>query len=331
MTNAISMTSQPHDPASASPLDMPLVIVGPLRSGTTLLRLLCDHHPRVSIFGEFEEAVAMLPEQGWIPVGEYVRRLPWYRAFCSSGASLPTSAGDYPEAVQTIFAERVAGVDADTVGFCVHSRPDRLPDIWPDAKYIHLRRDPRDVARSCIGMGWVGTVFHGVKYWRESEQRIEQMRERVAPESVLTVRFEDLVRRPEAELARICEFLGHEYDPAMLAIDGDTTYSRPDARLAEQWRHKLTPREIELVEWRCGEAMTACGYERRFPEPRGPRAIEMALLRARNRWNRSRFRVQRYGLGLTVGWAAAKRIPGGSPVRRRLKRSIDAIDTANLK
>ena len=43
----------------------------------------------------------------------------------------------------------------------LHRHADKALTLLPDAKVIHLMRDPRDVARSAIGMGWAGNVFHG--------------------------------------------------------------------------------------------------------------------------------------------------------------------------
>jgi hypothetical protein len=46
-------------------LDSPVFVVGPLRSGTTLLRLLLDHHPEINMFGEFEGAVSQAVGDDW--------------------------------------------------------------------------------------------------------------------------------------------------------------------------------------------------------------------------------------------------------------------------
>jgi len=47
------------------------------------------------------------------------------------------------------------------VGATVHRKFDKLLMIWPDAKFIHVVRDPRDVARSVVKMGRVGHVYYG--------------------------------------------------------------------------------------------------------------------------------------------------------------------------
>ena len=53
---------------------------------------------------------------------------------------------------------------------------DRLTRIWPDARFIHLVRDPRDVARSVIPMGWAGNTWVGVERWMEAERLWDRVR-----------------------------------------------------------------------------------------------------------------------------------------------------------
>jgi Sulfotransferase family len=40
----------------------PVFLVGSERSGTTLFRLMLDHHPQIACFFEFEYAVSRMPE-----------------------------------------------------------------------------------------------------------------------------------------------------------------------------------------------------------------------------------------------------------------------------
>ena len=43
----------------------------------------------------------------------------------------------------------------------VHRNADRAIRIFPQARFIHLLRDPRDVALSAIGMGWTAHSITG--------------------------------------------------------------------------------------------------------------------------------------------------------------------------
>src|SRR6185369_10266291 len=52
--------------------------------------------------------------------------------------------------------------------------------------------------------------------WLASQRHIVAHLAGVAAERQLTLRFEDLVREPEAEMRRVSRFLGLDFDPAML-------------------------------------------------------------------------------------------------------------------
>lgn len=51
----------------------------------------------------------------------------------------------------------------------LHCHIDKALSLLPDAQVISLVRDPHHVARSAIGMGWAGNVFHGLGGWIGTE------------------------------------------------------------------------------------------------------------------------------------------------------------------
>ena len=55
------------------------------------------------------------------------------------------------------------------VGATVHRHFERLRFLWPDARYIHLVRDPRDVARSVVQKGWAGNIYQASEFWIQAE------------------------------------------------------------------------------------------------------------------------------------------------------------------
>lgn len=140
----------------------------------------------------------------------------------------------YQELVGDFLAQHAAKTTKSILGAAVHSRFDLLPRLWPNARFIHMLRDPRDVARSAIFQGWVGHVYFGARYWLEAEQRWSSLVTALLEHQRTEVRYEELVYRPEAELSKLCEFLGVAYDPAMLSYDRDSTYSKPNPALAGQ-------------------------------------------------------------------------------------------------
>ncbi|MEO1235809.1 MAG: sulfotransferase [Planctomycetota bacterium] len=316
--------------SAADPLSSPVFIVGPLRSGTTLLRLLIDHHPDANVFGEFEGAVSQAVGDDWPDLADYHDFARRDRMMRLNGFAVDESLG-YPDLVRSFLAQaHERGGRKPVLGGTIHSRMDLLPKLWPHAKFIHTLRDPRDVARSCIGMGWSGNVYGGAKYWIKPEQHWDKLCAQVAPEQTLDVKYEDLVRDPEAQLTRCCDFLGLAYTDQMLALDRDTTYSRPDPRLAEQWRTKQTPDERRHVEAQCADLMRARGYAFSDGEPAPLTPAELRRLQREDRLNRYRFNLKRWGLPLYLQHVIAKRT-GPAFWKHAVQRRIDAIQNDRMR
>lgn len=307
----------------------PVFIVGALRSGTTLFRLMLDHHPQVSMVGEFEESVEMLGDDGWANIEEYRLHLQASTQLRAAGLRVDLSL-DYPSLVHDVWRQACALTPKPIVGASIHSRFDRCPDLWPRARYLHVIRDPRDVARSCIGMGWVGNVFHGAQVWIDAERRFATLASRIAAENHYEVRYEALVRDPEAVLRGVCDYLRIDYSAQMLSYDGDTTYSRPDPKLVEQWRTKQTPREVQHVEWRCGELLRERGYRPSEYGPHEPSAAERLYLGVHNRLQKVRMGVERYGPALWLMDRAALRV-GPRQLRHRIALRKNEIDKTHHK
>ena len=326
------MPDLPGDPTPTAPhRHLDFIVVGPLRAGTTLLRLLLDNHPSIACVGEFEEAVSRIGGDGWPDIDEYRLYLAQDRPARAKNLTIDPETRSYPDLVRSMWDQLAARADKPVVGCCIHSRFHRVRDIWPGTKFIFLTRDPRDVARSCVGMGWVGEPTSGARYWLEPVDRWLAVRESLPPEDFIELRYEDLLRNPEHELGRCCRLLGHDFDPAMLGFHESSTYEPLDPKLAEQWRRKMPPRTAEIIDAACGSRMPKFGYEPSTPHPRPPTGPEALRIRLTNRIGRLRFRFHRYGLPLTLAWFLAKRLPLGHPRRTRVKLRLNAADARHLR
>lgn len=307
----------------------PLFVVGALRSGTTMFRLMLDQHPQISNPGEFEESVHMLGDTGWAPLPAYRDYLRASTQIRAAGFSVAEDL-DYPALVHDLWRQVCALSDKPIVGASIHSRFDRCPDLWPKARYLHVVRDPRDVARSCIGMGWAGNVYCGAQIWIDAERRWDRLRQRIDRSQWHEVRYESLVREPEATLREVCEFAGVPYSEAMLDYAEHSSYGRPDPSLVEQWRRRQTPRQVQHVEWRCGELLRARGYTPSEHGPHAPGAAERAYLSVDNRIGKVRAAVERYGLGLWLLDRVTLRA-GPAALRHRVDLRKNDIDRSHHK
>lgn len=238
----------------------PAFLVGALRSGTTLLRLMLDHHPAICWFGEFDYAVEFADRAGTpVSVSQYVARLETHRIFRSSAFTIDPTL-DVKALLRSFVEQARQRSRKPIVGATVHRHYRRLLEIWPDARFIHIVRDPRDVAHSWVRMGWAASPWSGASGWLTAEDEWDRLAARLTPERRLEIRYEDLIASSTQSLLRICEFLGTAFHSAMLDYAQDSTYDVPDPSLLGQWRARLSERQIRLVETRVGRRLADRGY-----------------------------------------------------------------------
>lgn len=319
-----SMTS-----AIASALEEPFFLVGSERSGTTLLRLMLAHHQHIECAPEFEFLVEEMPDgSGWPPLESYYEWLATNRIFVPYRFRIDRAL-DYPALMKSFLAQYGARTQKPIQGATCHKHFDRLLRIWPRARFVHLLRDGRDVARSCIGMGWAGNVWHGVERWIAAEELWVSLVPVVPATQRIELHYEDLIRAPEQALSRVCAFLGTDFDPAMLDYSRDSSYERPDPSLIGQWRKKLRPEELALLEARIGPMLRARGYEESGVPAAQVGAWRRFTLALDDRLGRFRFRRERYGLGHVLSARLARTL-GLKGWSRKLLLEQNEIDDRHL-
>ena len=106
---------------------------------------------------------------------------------------------------------------------------DWLAGVFPEARFVHLIRDGRDVALSLRELPFApgdGSPEAIAELWRD--QIAAARRQAATLPHYREVRFEQLVADPGSALAGLCEWLGLEDSPAMLAA-----HERAAERFAE--------------------------------------------------------------------------------------------------
>ena len=293
------MTSQP-----------PFFVVGSERSGSTLFSLMLEHHPRLALVkgGEFDRAVALVGDDGTRPTSaELIAFAETDFEFYMTGERIdPDETHD--ENVRRWLEEARTRQEAEQVGGVVHKKYGRLPFVFPDARYIHLLRDGRDVTMSCIKKGWGHDVWHAADVWIEAETQWDVLCMRVDPDHTLEVRYEALVADTAGELDRVCGFLGIETRvDDMLSYPETTAYELPHPVMSEAW--STWPDEVvRLAEGRLGDALRDRGYELSGLEPRRPSQAELQLIRLRGRLSGMQARFGEYGLVTTTADTVGRRL-----------------------
>jgi hypothetical protein len=307
----------------------PIFLVGAERSGTTLLRLMLDHHPLIAFCHEFEYAVDGLHQAEWPSLDRYYERLWCDRIFRSAEFEIDPSL-NYPELVNSFLVQKRDRDRKIIVGATVHHYFDRTLRIWPDARFIHLVRDGRDVATSTIGMGWAGNVYMGVRQWIEAETLWNQFRQQLNPQCYIQIQYEQLIYEPTSTLTQLCHWIGVVYNAAMLSYPQFTSYASPNPALVGQWHHKLSPSEIQQVEVQAATLLVERGYTL-SGLPICPISIwQHWSLHLQSWWGQLQFRVRRYGWPLVLMNYIARHL-SLQWLARKTQGQIDEICKAYLQ
>ena len=281
-------------------MKQPFFLVGAERSGTTLLRLMLSHHPEIECAPEFEFLVERMPDdEGWPDLETYREWLTTNRVFLPHELRVDRAL-DYPALMRSFVDQYCDRSGKPIRGATCHLHFERLERIWPEARYVHLLRDGRDVARSCIAMGWEGNVWYGADRWIVAVETWAELCRRVPADRRIEIRYEDVITDPEAVLARVCAFLGTAFDPKMMDYQANSTYSRPDPARIGQWSRSLSSADLALLEARIGGLLRENGYEESGVPPARLGRLRKLGLYLGNRFGRFGARRERYGLRLIL-------------------------------
>jgi hypothetical protein len=88
---------------------------------------------------------------------------------------------------------------------------------YPNAQFIHIIRDGRDVAVDWMeNLDWPKNLYGTAKCWKDFVTAIKPWREKLRADQLLEIHYEDLVKDPIAVVQHICQFIVEDYEPEML-------------------------------------------------------------------------------------------------------------------
>lgn len=216
---------------------VPVFVVGMPRSGTTLVEQIIAGHSRIHGAGEL----------GTIP--RVIAGLERWERHTGSGRRYPDCVDDLDAKVARGIAGgvlRELGDYAPDADHVVDKLPHNFENIglikllFPRAKIISVRRDPRDIAISNYFVDYAGK-HGGMGFAYDLDWIGEQLADhnllmhhwqQVFPGEILEIRYEDVVDQPEASARRLLDYLGVDWEPQVLQFE---ELERP-VRTASVWQ-----------------------------------------------------------------------------------------------
>jgi hypothetical protein len=182
--------------------------------------------------------------------------------------------------------------------------------LFPDAQFINVVRDPRAATDSQMRAPWYRDLEQpalaaSVATWEFAVARVDRYAAELRPDQLLDVRYEDLVREPEATLERICAFAGLRGDDALAEMlnrprtggfvgDWHANVSEPiTTGPIDAWRDRLEPGQVALIEHATGAQMQRFGYA----PTSGAEPSRYDLRRLRSQRRKRAVKWRRYVLG----------------------------------
>ncbi|MGA7291960.1 MAG: sulfotransferase [Terriglobales bacterium] len=196
------------------------------------------------------------------------------------------SGGDFIRIVMNTIAEnqqvqRWAVYDPDNV---LHV--ERVKRDIPNALFVHIIRDGRDIALSLKKMGgftplpWdrgqTDSLVATSLYWK---WMVHQGRAhgRKFPADYIEIRYEDLVTSPHETLGRLGIFLDHDLEYDRIQRTGLGRLSETNSSFREEggrgklnplgrWKERLAQTDVAAIEGTVGDCLEENGYELSLPE-----------------------------------------------------------------
>jgi hypothetical protein len=286
-------------------IDKPVFILGNPRSGTSLLRLMITAHSRISI----------PPESGFL-VWWYQKYKEWskadsddktavnrYIADLKTSKKIETWNLDYTQITDLILTtlpenysqlsslvytayslsrNKDISIWGDKNNYYI-AHLKELAEIYPDAYYIHIIRDGRDVACSYIDLANLDSsspykpklsteITDIAEEWSKNNLLINSFLNQVSSVKGLVVKYEDLIENPANCLRSVCSFLSLPYEEAMMHFYETEkepkeftdwkkkTLAKPDPSNKNKYMNLLSQEDIRLFNKIATNTLSLYGY-----------------------------------------------------------------------
>lgn len=252
----------------------PLFVVGCPRSGTTLLaemlartsfgkptetHFITKYRKRLERYGDIAERSAFLAL-----AGDILRERPvlqWRLDTTPERLWESCERHDYRTLIERIMMTRsatrgYAGWGDKTPHYLLDL--EILDGLFPDARFLYVVRDGRDVTLSLLGRSWgPNNVYRCAVYWKEYNRPRRVLDALEQSGRLLRLRYEDLLDHPRRLHDEVYGFLGQPQDARLR--DGFAESVRGGNH--GKWKSRMRPGEIRLFESVAAETLRRFGYE----------------------------------------------------------------------
>lgn len=310
----------------------PVFVTGYQRSGTTLLGNIVDRHSSIAVFIEsfFIPRYFFTQVLFW-PLRKDANYLRLAKAIVGESSSkknnmvlhesvLSDKGRTVASLIDTLFFEWAKSRGKErwgdkSPGYI--SKMSILNKMFPDARFVHIIRDGRDVWLSLKKLGWESDVVKVANDWAKTVAKARSFGASMDPSRYLEIQYERLVAQPDVEARRVAEFLDEKYDPEMIEPDADGPGNPAlidwpgvnqaiDSANVQKWKKQLTDDELAAFDVCARDVLESLGY----PVSSEDQPLSKSLaIKSRAAWYRLLRPVELLGRALRLfGEAASRRV-----------------------
>ena len=278
--------------------ERPIFVTGSERSGTTLVMTILGCHPRIAVpevswyyprfrpylftYGDLEK-----PERFRVLVEEMVHglRKPYFGLdvnpliiadeIAARAATLEQSFAGIFSAMLECFAQHVGkprwGEKTPYNLFYI----EQIVEDFPNAQVVFITRDGRDTSAEFLDASFGPTnIYAAAELWHLGQQAVKPWRDTLPKDQWYALSSEALVRDPESELKKLCEFLGEAYTDELLNFHQTTIAqnrgrTKDNAALANpisdkyigRYKEELSIRDQRIMAAVAGDSLRELGYD----------------------------------------------------------------------
>lgn len=274
----------------------PIFILGVARSGTTLLSLMLDSHPHIAVgreTGIMQAAHHLFGDNSLQDDPEWKFDFEWYKTYGVDRAGFSVYVRNFLNSFFMDYAVKQGKKRWAEKTPRHTSYADLILDVFPDAQFLHIVRDPRAVCSS--RKSWGHSVEECAREWQVENDKVEAFASKISTNQIYRIRYEDLVVHKDQKAREIIAFLNEPWDDSVLRHheiakdkylvanpekgvnykEGRVFEGKPlleggvqnnpgreiDTASMFSWMKKLRKTEIRLIQEIAKEGMARYGYE----------------------------------------------------------------------